>query len=69
MPLDNIFYTNAIWFRTFAWFPKWSHISGQLIWLRFAMEGTEITGLGISDLKWIWLTEQEYLIYLLRTRS
>jgi hypothetical protein len=78
MPLDNSMYPDMneeewmpreskIYDRSFAWFPHRCTQSNYVIWFQWGRRYQQWVGYGDSRYsKWIWLTEQEYLIYCLK---
>jgi len=37
---DEMFYRRAVWYKQFAWLPRRCALSRELIWLKFAYQGT-----------------------------
>lgn len=60
-------FDRSTWDRQFALWPVRSHDSNQLIWFKYAWRGYRmISGPGDPVIIKKWLTEQEYLMYLLK---
>ena len=77
MPLDNSMYPDmnedawipraAVYVKRFAWLPHRCTQSNCVIWLRWGRRKLQWVGYGDARYsKWIWLTEQEYIIYCLK---
>ena len=77
MPLDNSMYPTmqedvwmprlSVYDECFAWLPHRCTQSNCVIWLRWGRRKLQWVGYGDAQYsKWIWLTEQEYLIYCLK---
>ena len=80
MPLDNSMYPDmnedawiprvAVYVKRFAWLPHRCTQSNCVIWLRWGRRKLQWVGYGDAQYsKWIWLTEEEYLIYCLKATN
>jgi len=77
MPLDNSMYPTMqedVWMprfpvydKCFAWLPHRCTQSNCVIWLRWGRRYQQWVGYGDTQYsKWIWITEEEYLILCLK---
>ena len=77
MPLDNSMYPNMnedvwippvpVYIKSFAWLPHRCTQSNCIIWFQWGRRYQQWIGYGDARYsKWIWLTEQEYLILCLK---
>jgi hypothetical protein len=77
MPLDNSMYPTmqedvwmprlSVYDKSFAWLPHRCTQSNRVIWLRWGRRYQQWVGYGDGRyLKYIWLTEKEYLMYCLK---
>ena len=81
MPLDNSMYPDMneeVWLpketeiydRSFAWLPHRCTQSNCVIWLRWGRRKHQWVGYGDTQyMIWIWLTEEEYIIYCLKAAN
>ena len=77
MPLDNSMYPTMqedmwippvpVYIKSFAWLPHRCTQSNCIIWFQWGRRYQQWIGYGDARYsKWIWLTEQEYLILCLK---